>query len=148
MFEIERGISYRWRSEVSVRPSAIFQTLFPAGLGLTFQPAVETIGYVGRALNSRETPDWTLAPFILQSLFILVATVAIVASVYMVLSRVVRLVGGEHLSPIRRGLITKLFILADFMAFMMQSTGTASSPRSANKVFLSCDFQALTIFYL
>lgn len=36
---------------------------------------VEVIGYIGRAMSGKESPDWTLGPYILQAIFVLVAPV-------------------------------------------------------------------------
>lgn len=64
----------------------------------------------------------------------------------MVLSRIVRLIGAEHLCPIRREAITAVFVLGDFVAFMTQSTGMVSSPCSDNNFYPASPVQALTDF--
>ena len=57
----------------------------------------ETIGYIGRALNSHQAPNYGLAPYILQSLLILIAPALLSASIYMVLGHIITVVRGEKL---------------------------------------------------
>jgi len=37
---------------------------------------VEVVGYIGRFLSGRESPDWTLGPYIIQAILLLVAPVS------------------------------------------------------------------------
>ena len=95
----------------------------------------ESIGYIGRVLSSREAPDYTLGPYIIQSLLLLIAPVLFAASIYMELGHIVLLVDGETHSPIKRKFLTAIFVLGDIFAFMVQSTGasvlTKKKPNSA-----------------
>jgi hypothetical protein len=84
---------------------------------------VETIGYVGRCLNANETPNWTLVPYVMQSLLILLAPTLFAASIYMVLGRIIRLVDGEKHSLIRVSRLTKIFVGGDVLSFLAQSGG-------------------------
>ena len=86
----------------------------------------ETIGFIGRVLGARETfPDYTLGPYIIQSLLLLVAPVLFAASIYMELGHIIQLTGQVHLSPIKLRFLTAIFVLGDFFAFMVQSTGAS-----------------------
>ncbi|KFY36015.1 hypothetical protein V494_05392, partial [Pseudogymnoascus sp. VKM F-4513 (FW-928)] len=69
----------------------------------------EWIGYIGRAISSKESPDWTLGPYIMQSLLLLVAPALFAASIYMELSRIITLVDGESHALIKKKWLTKLF---------------------------------------
>ncbi|KAK9312500.1 RTA1 like protein-domain-containing protein [Lipomyces starkeyi] len=94
----------------------------------------ETIGYIGRILSSRETPNWTLGPYIIQTLFLLVAPALFAASIYMELGRIILVVDGESCSLIPRRWLTKIFVIGDVLSFLMQSGGggiMASSSSSA-----------------
>ncbi|KAH9223898.1 RTA1 like protein-domain-containing protein [Leptodontidium sp. 2 PMI_412] len=79
----------------------------------------EFIGYCGRASAHRKTDK--LMPYIIQSIFILVAPALFAASIYMTLGRIVRSVRGEHHSVIRINWLTKLFVIGDVLSFMIQS---------------------------
>ncbi|KAL8991708.1 MAG: hypothetical protein Q9169_007724 [Polycauliona sp. 2 TL-2023] len=85
--------------------------------------AFETIGYIGRALSAHEAPDFTLTPYIIQSILILVAPALMSASVYMILGCIIVAVNGEARSPIRRKFLTLIFVVGDIWSFMIQSTG-------------------------
>jgi hypothetical protein len=45
----------------------------------------------------------------------------------MILSRIIRLTGGENHSPIRPTRLTKLFVLGDVLSFFVQSGGELRS---------------------
>ena len=58
---------------------------------------VEYIGYIGRAISSEQTPHWTLGPFIVQVVLLLVAPAFFAATIYMELGRIILLVDGVSL---------------------------------------------------
>ncbi|KAK3678505.1 hypothetical protein LTR78_001802 [Recurvomyces mirabilis] len=94
--------------------------MVPFVIGGTF----ETIGYIGRALSAGQNPGpYTLGPYIIQSLVILVAPALFAASIYMQLGRVVLLMQGEHALFIHRTWLTKIFVGGDVLSFLMQSSG-------------------------
>lgn len=80
----------------------------------------ETIGYGGRIGSALETPNWTLTPYIIQTLLILIAPALFAASIYMVLRRIVILVDGAQHSIIPVKWLTKVFVTLDVISFMMQ----------------------------
>ncbi|KAF7871628.1 hypothetical protein EAF04_003735 [Stromatinia cepivora] len=84
----------------------------------------ELIGYIGRFLSSRQAyGKWTLGPYIMQSLLILLAPAFFAASIYMVLGRIIVLTDGEQYSVIRAKWLTKIFVTGDVLSFLMQSAG-------------------------
>lgn len=85
--------------------------------------AFEAVGYAGRALSSRETPDWTLMPYIMQSILLLLGPTFFAASIYMILGRIIRLTNGEAHSIVRATLVTKIFLVGDICSFLAQSAG-------------------------
>lgn len=103
---------------------------------LTSSLPVETVGYVGRAVSAHQTPDWTLVPYVCQSLLLLLGPTLYAASIYMVLGRIVRLTKGESHSIINPGRLTKLFVLGDVISFLAQSGGRHSLS-GVEKVFMT-----------
>ncbi|KAL2065261.1 hypothetical protein VTL71DRAFT_2930 [Oculimacula yallundae] len=83
----------------------------------------EMIGYIGRALSSQESPNWTLGPYIMQTLLLLIAPALFAASIYMVLGRIIELVNGEEHAIIKRRWLTKLFVCGDVLSFTLQMAG-------------------------
>ncbi|KAM0551719.1 hypothetical protein ACHAPJ_008286 [Fusarium lateritium] len=81
----------------------------------------EVLGYFFRALAWNATNS--LAIYIMQALFLLLPPVFFAATIYMVYSRVVRAVDGQHCSPISARWTTRLFVLGDFITFNIQSNG-------------------------
>lgn len=85
---------------------------------------VESIGYGSRAASASAEPGcWTLIPYILQTIFILVAPALFGASIYIILGRVVRLTQGEQHTVIPIKWISKTFIMGDIACFSLQSAG-------------------------
>ena len=86
----------------------------------------ETIGYVGRLINTRQDPGcWTLGPYVMQNLLILIAPALMAASIYMILGRIIVLTEGEEHALIKRRFLTKIFVAGDVTSLLMQGTGTA-----------------------
>ncbi|KAH7104947.1 RTA1 like protein-domain-containing protein [Auriculariales sp. MPI-PUGE-AT-0066] len=85
--------------------------------------ALSTAGYVARYICSTQTPDWTLGPYLIQSLFLLVAPALFAASIYMELKRIIIVAQGEQLSPIPFRWLTKLFVGGDILSFLLQGGG-------------------------
>jgi hypothetical protein len=98
--------------------------LSTASLELTFTLLVECIGYTGRIVGSQQTPNWTLAPYIVQILFLLLAPVLFAASIYMELARIILLADGEAHALIRPKRLTMTFVLGDVFSFLLQCGGT------------------------
>lgn len=91
--------------------------------------SVEFIGYAARAAAHDKTGR--LMPFIIQSVFILIAPTLFAAAVYMVLGRIIRSVRAESLSPIRIGLLTKVFVTCDVLTFFIQGGGAGMMAQSS-----------------
>ncbi|OAP63245.1 hypothetical protein AYL99_02472 [Fonsecaea erecta] len=128
---------YLWKYLPSVLLSAIFMVLFtvitgalawrtyktrlwfciPFNVGGLFQ----IIGY-GTRIYAHYRTD-LIAPYTVQSCFILLAPVLYAASVYMLLGRLIRSVHGERFSIIRSTKMTKLFVLADILSLNIQGNG-------------------------
>lgn len=85
--------------------------------------AVEIIGYAARAKSGDESPDWTLGPYIIQAILLLVAPALFAASIYMELGRVITLVDGEGHVLIPKKWMTKVFVIGDVLSFFFQGGG-------------------------
>lgn len=83
----------------------------------------EAIGYIARAVSANQSPDYSVMPYALQSLFILLAPSFFAASVYMILGRIIRQVDGNSNSLIRASRLTKIFVCGDILSFLIQSAG-------------------------
>ncbi|KAL4877390.1 RTA1 like protein-domain-containing protein [Aspergillus karnatakaensis] len=83
----------------------------------------EAIGYLCRFISATETPDWTMKPFIGQSVLILLGPALFAASIYMLLGRIIRILNAASLSPIRPTWLTKIFVAGDVISFLLQSGG-------------------------
>lgn len=84
---------------------------------------VEVIGYAGRAKSGNESPDWTLGPYIIQAILLLVAPALFAATIYMELGRIISVVDGEGHVLIRKEWMTKLFVTGDVLSFILQGGG-------------------------
>ncbi|KAL4940212.1 hypothetical protein BDV06DRAFT_230509 [Aspergillus oleicola] len=131
------GNYYLWEYVPSIAASIIFLLLFLAAtvfhcwkawktnarfciafcLGGLFQ----VIGYAGRAVCTNQTNK--LGPYVIQSIFILLAPVLYAASIYMFLKRLMRAVDAEKYSLIRARWLTKTFVTGDIFSFLVQGTG-------------------------
>ncbi|KAK3332840.1 RTA1 like protein-domain-containing protein [Cercophora scortea] len=83
----------------------------------------EAIGFVGRAIGATQTPDWTLPPFIMQTLLILLGPALYAASIYMVLARLIRLLDAHQYSLVRTSWLTSIFVAGDVLSFLTQGAG-------------------------
>ncbi|CAH0054382.1 unnamed protein product [Clonostachys solani] len=81
------------------------------------------IGYIGRAISSTESPNWTLPPYIIQTILPLVAPALYAASIYMVLGRIILVTNGEKYSIIKKNFLTKIFVASDIVSFLLQGGG-------------------------
>lgn len=84
---------------------------------------MEVIGYAGRAKSGNESPDWTLGPYIIQAILLLVAPALFAATIYMELGRIISVVDGEVHVMIRKEWMTKLFVTGDVLSFFLQGGG-------------------------
>ncbi|KAJ5800131.1 uncharacterized protein N7518_002199 [Penicillium psychrosexuale] len=92
-------------------------------LPFIFGGIFEIVGYIARLVSSKQYPNYTIPPLAIQAIFILVAPSLLAASIYMELGRIMIVTGGEHLSPIRRSWLTKIFVVGDVISFLVQAGG-------------------------
>ncbi|KAL5606994.1 uncharacterized protein BROUX77_004187 [Berkeleyomyces rouxiae] len=101
----------------------IFRTrtwfFIPFLLGTIF----ECIGCVCRGIGSKETPDWSLGPFVIQSLFLLLGPTFYAASIYMILGRIITLLEAEAYSLVKSTWLTKFFLIGDIISIALQGIG-------------------------
>jgi hypothetical protein len=112
----------------------------------------ETIGYIGRTISTLEDVGcWSLGPYIMQTILLLIAPALMAASIYMILGRIILLTDGEHHALIRRKWLTKIFVAGDVLSFLMQSSGgglmaSANSLDLGEKVVIGGLFAQLLFF--
>ncbi|KAH7020384.1 RTA1 like protein-domain-containing protein [Ilyonectria destructans] len=114
--------------------------LIPLAIGGMF----EIIGYAGRAKSGHESPNWTLGPYIIQSILLLVAPALFAATIYMELARIVVMVDGEGHVLIPKKWLTKIFVFGDLFSFFLQgggggyqASGTLEALESGAKVIIA-----------
>ncbi|PKX97944.1 RTA1 domain-containing protein [Aspergillus novofumigatus IBT 16806] len=128
-----------YRYDPSIGAAVVFVLLFLVGSCIhTYQVArtktwffvpfilggyFEWIGYIGRAISGTQSPNWTVQPYIQQTLLLLIAPTLFAASIYMELGRIVLLTNGDIHCWIRRRWLTKIFLLGDIISFIMQGAG-------------------------
>ncbi|KAJ5209663.1 RTA-like protein [Penicillium cf. viridicatum] len=111
----------------------------------------ETFGYYGRAWSHKDRRE--ISSWALQEMLILSAPPLIAATVYMVLGRIVRCFGAEHLVSMTPKKITVIFVLNDVLTFCtqlggagVQVTGDANIMAIGKKVVLSGLIFSLVVF--
>jgi hypothetical protein len=135
------GIHF-WRLK---KAGAVYFT--PFLIGGIFQ----TIGYCGRIWSHFDKES--IGGFVMQAILILVAPALFAASIYMILARLVRALGAEHLSLIPIKWVTKIFVTGDVFAFGLQaggggiqSAGTLQMYEMGEKIIIAGLFVQIAIF--
>ncbi|CAI7595884.1 unnamed protein product [Penicillium glandicola] len=101
----------------------LFRTRTWFFIPLTIGGYFELVGYIGRALSSKQSPDWSVGPYVMQSTLLLVAPALFAASIYMALGRIIVMAKGEQFALIRVQWMTKIFVAGDVLSFLMQASG-------------------------
>lgn len=83
----------------------------------------EAIGYAAR--GAAHNDDQSLGAIIIQSLLILLAPILFAASIYMILSRIIRRARAESHSIMRPTWVTRIFVVGDVLCFIIQGVGGA-----------------------
>ncbi|KKP07844.1 RTM1 [Trichoderma harzianum] len=108
--------------------------LTPLVIGCFF----EFIGFAGRAGSGvQKAGCWTLGPYLIQSMFILLAPALFAASIYMILGRIILLVEGQEHSIIRPQWLTKIFVTGDVICFFMLAGGSGILATAKNNPSMS-----------
>ncbi|KAJ5922307.1 hypothetical protein N7516_010010 [Penicillium verrucosum] len=80
-----------------------------------------TAGYISRAISAKSPKS--LAPYISQSLLILLPPSLYAATIYMLYGRIVYCTKRPDLSIIAPTKVTKIFVVGDVIAFLLQCSG-------------------------
>ncbi|EHA26072.1 hypothetical protein ASPNIDRAFT_171417 [Aspergillus niger ATCC 1015] len=83
----------------------------------------EFVGYCARAVSANQSPNWTMGPFLINSLLPLVAPALFAASIYMELGRLIIVLHAQPHSLIRVKWLTKIFVTGDVLSFLLQAGG-------------------------
>lgn len=90
-------------------------------LALTPLFPVQTVGYCGRIWSHYDQNS--IGGFVIQAILILVAPALYAASIYMILGRLIRALGAEHLSLVPVAWVTRVFVFGDIFSFTLQAGG-------------------------
>jgi hypothetical protein len=83
------------------------------------------VGYAGRKSSASQNPDFTLGPYVIQAVLLLIAPALLAASIYMELGSLSDLVGGNEQLVLPRRWITRTFVCGDVICFMLQASGAS-----------------------
>ncbi|KAI9157992.1 Protein RTA1 [Paramyrothecium foliicola] len=118
IFVVAFALSGLWHIWQVVRLRSWYFTPFIIGC------IVEVVGYAGRAINAFEAyGQWSLLPYILQALLLLLGPAFYAASIYMVLGRLIRLLEADQYSMVRLNWLTKIFLFGDILSIAAQGIG-------------------------
>ncbi|KEY82251.1 hypothetical protein RTA1 [Aspergillus fumigatus] len=110
---------------------------------------IGAFSYIFRLISAR-SPD-SLVPYIGQSMFIILPPSLYAATIYMTYGRIVVYVGKPHLSIISPRKVTKVFVLGDVSAFLLQLGGggmqTIDSMRNIGQKVLVVGLFVQLIFF-
>lgn len=95
----------------------IFGSFAPMIVGLAF----EVVGYICRCLGHYNKES--LGPYVIQSVFLLVAPSLIAATIYMIFGRLLILLDAEKSSFIPVRFLTSFFVCGDVLSFLLQAAG-------------------------
>ncbi|KAK6837333.1 hypothetical protein RU639_001541 [Aspergillus parasiticus] len=112
VFGISAGL-HVWQAFVKTK--AWFFTAFMVGSFMM------TFGYASRTASAKDPRS--LGPYISQSLLILLPPSLYAATIYMCYGRIVRCTQRPELSIIAPAKVTKLFVIGDVLAFLLQCSG-------------------------
>jgi RTA1 like protein len=74
-------------------------------------------------MSSNQSPNWTLGPYLIQTLFLLLAPALFAASIYMLLGRIILVLDAEAHALLRKKWLTKIFVTGDVLSFLLQGAG-------------------------
>jgi hypothetical protein len=110
----------RHRFISSKHPRAAIHTYLPH--------PVKIIRYIGRAASSKQSPNWTLSPYLMQTLFLLLAPALLAASIYMFLRRIILILQAESHALMKKKWLMKVFVTGDMLSFLLQGASELNNP--------------------
>ena len=87
---------------------------------------LEAAGYIARAVGAAQGPAYTLVPYLVNTIVVLVAPALMSASMYAEFSQIVRLTEGQNYTIIGLDWITALFVLGDLICLFAQAAGMST----------------------
>ncbi|KAH6952963.1 RTA1 like protein-domain-containing protein [Fusarium avenaceum] len=88
--------------------------------------AVEAVGYACRAVSARDSPHWTI-PFATQTFASLLGPTLMMATIYMMLRRLIEALDADVYSLVPAKVLPKVFIFGDLLSLAAQLTGASIS---------------------
>ncbi|KAL1641513.1 hypothetical protein SLS58_006018 [Diplodia intermedia] len=93
-------------------------------IGFFIGGLLEVISYAARAASATQKKgQWSMAPYLIQSTFLLAAPSFFAASIYSTLGRIIAVTDGDAYALIKKRWVTIFFVLADVFALLMQAAG-------------------------
>lgn len=86
-----------------------------------FKQSVMIVGYIFRAVSSQDTT--ALGPYIVQNICLLLPPSLYAATIYMIYGRIVLYTQSPELFIISPAKVTKILVLRDVFAFLLQASG-------------------------
>ncbi|KAK1147601.1 hypothetical protein N8T08_000943 [Aspergillus melleus] len=143
IFMLAFGASALFHLWQMIKTRAWFFTAFLIGAFMM------TLGYVFRLLSARN-PD-SMVSYILQSMLIILPPSLYAATIYMTYGRIVMFVNKPHLSVVNPRKVTRIFVLGDTSAFLLQLAGggmqTINSMRNIGEKVLVVGLIVQLIFF-
>lgn len=109
----------------SLSEFSISQALY----SMSLTPLVMTLGYIARYFSAKSPAS--MMPYIAQSLFIILPPSLYAATIYMIYGRIAVFVNSPDASIIRPTRVTKIFVIGDVVAFLMQAGGGGMMAQSS-----------------
>ncbi|KAG9227941.1 RTA1 like protein-domain-containing protein [Amylocarpus encephaloides] len=110
----------------------------------------EVGGYITRILAHDDTENQLI--YIMQIILLLVAPGLYAASIYMTLGRIIIYTNALHLSPIKRVLLTKIFVTGDVVSFFVQLGGASlmseAKTQATGKTIVLIGLGVQVVFFL
>ncbi|KAF4311407.1 rta1 domain protein [Botryosphaeria dothidea] len=93
-------------------------------IGFLLGGLFEIVGYAARSTSATQKQnEWSMGPYVVQSMCLLVAPSFAAASMYSILGRIIALTNAEAYSIIKKRWITVFFVFSDVFAFLMTAVG-------------------------
>ncbi|KAL4757190.1 RTA1 like protein-domain-containing protein [Aspergillus foveolatus] len=73
--------------------------------------------------SSKQSPNWTLGPYLVQTLFLFLAPALLAAPTYMFLGRIILVLQAESHALMKKKWLTKVFVTGGVLSFLLQGAG-------------------------
>ncbi|KAK6454489.1 RTA1 like protein-domain-containing protein [Scheffersomyces xylosifermentans] len=139
------------KSTKSLVPKKKFKRYINMMIPLLVGCIMEVLGYIARLISGLFPTHnkISMAPYIVQSIAILVAPTLFAATIYMCLGELIRTLKVEDKSIIKTKYLTKVFVGGDVVSFLLQGNGASVAITSAlgGKIMVITGLVVQVIFF-